>query len=245
MKRDNTKRFGLKISLTLHLIALALALALPWFWAIRAKPKPAEAMTFVQIPISVRPASLPAIPLPESSISAPPENDPIPESVKEPLQKQETPKVEPIKKPKAVEKQTNRVARTEAPMKPPKEPEPPSEEKIREILTPGIPVGDPGVLGEGESNPILEDYYKRVFSRMYAAWNQSFQLSNLPGLKTDVRVTVAPGGNIIDLIKIKGSGNELMDDSVMNAVRSVKKLPPLPIGYRKPQEIVVTFVLGE
>ena len=244
MKRDNTKRFGFKISLTLHLTALALALALPWLWAIRAKPKPAETMTFVQIPIAVRPASLSAIPLPEP-IAEPPEPTPIPEPVKEPLQKEEPKKLEPVKKPKAVEKQTNRVTKTKTSLEPPKQPEPISEEKIREILTPGIPVGDPDILGEGESNPILDDYYKRVFSRMYAAWNQPSQLKFLPGLSTDVRITVEPEGMIIDQIKVKGSGNELMDDSVMKAVRSVKELPPLPVGYRKPQEIIVTFVLGE
>lgn len=49
---------------------------------------------------------------------------------------------------------------------------------------------------------------------------------------------------LISRVKTRGSGNELMDDSVMKAVHSVKRLSTLPIGYRKPMEIIVTFVLG-
>lgn len=244
MKSDNTKQFGFKISLALHLLVLVFALAVPWACVIRAKPKPPEPMTFVQIPISVRPTSLPDIPLPEPFVAEPPESLPIPEPVMEPLQKQEPKKVEPAKKPKAVEKQTNRVTKTNTTLEPPKQSEPLSEEKIREILAPGTPVSDPGVPGKGESNPILDGYYEQVFSRMYAAWIQPPQLRSLPGLSVDVRITVDPEGKILSRVKTRGSGNELMDDSVMKAVHSVKRLSTLPIGYRKPMEIIVTFVLG-
>jgi TonB family protein len=113
------------------------------------------------------------------------------------------------------------------------------------LLTADIPMGDPGVLGAGERNPLMAGYYSQVFSRLYAAWNQPSQLKNLPGLKTEVCIVVEPGGKIVERMKSRGSGNELMDDSVMKAVRSVQELPPLPRGYWKPQEIIVTFVLGE
>lgn len=236
---------GFKISLALHLLALAAVLAISWANFIPRKPKPAEPMTFVQIPISVRSAPLPDIPVPEPVIAEPPESDPIPEPAKEPIQKQEVKQIEPAKKPKAVEKQTNRVTKTKASAEPAKLPEPPSEEHIRKILTEDVPMGVAGVLGAGENNPLLEGYYSQVFSRMYAAWSQPSQLKTLPGLKTEVRIVVEPGGKVIERVKSRGSGNELMDDSVMKAVRSVRELPPLPIGYRKPQEIIVMFVLGD
>ena len=245
MTLDRTKRLGLKVSLSLHLLALAAALAISWASFIPRKPKPAEPMTFVQIPISVRTAPLPDIPVPEPSIAEPPESVPVPEPVKEPIRKEKTKKIEPAKKPKTVEKQTNRVTKTKASIEPVKPPEPPSEERIRKMLTADIPMGEPGVPGAGENKPLMAGYYRKVFSRMYAAWNQPAQLKNLPGLKTEVRIVVEPGGKIIERTKSRGSGNELMDDSVMKAVQSVRELPPLPIGYRKPQEIIVMFVLGD
>lgn len=245
MTLDRTKRLGLKVSLSLHLLALAAVLAISWASFIPRKPKPAEPMTFVRIPVSVRTAPLPDIPVPEPVVSEPPDSDPVPELVKEPIRKEETKKIEPAKKPKTVEKQTNRVTKTKASIEPTKLPEPPSEERIRTLLTTDIPMGDVGVSGTVENNPLLEGYYSQVFSRMYAAWNQPSQLKSLPGLKTEVRIVVEPSGKIIERTESRGSGNELMDDSVMKAVRSVRELPPLPIGYRKPQEIIVMFVLGD
>ena len=245
MTLDRTKRLGFKVSLALHLLALAAALAIFWASFIPRKPKPAEPMTFVRIPVSVRTAPLPDIPVPEPVVSEPPDSDPVPELVKEPIRKEETKKIEPVKKPKTVEKQTNRITKTKAPIEPAKPIEPPSEEHIRAMLTADIPMGDPGVLGAGENNPLMAGYYSQVFSRMYAAWNQPSQLNALPGLKMEVRIVVEPGGKIVERVKSRGSGNDLMDDSVMKAVRSVQELPPLPMGYRKPQEIIVIFVLGD
>lgn len=237
---DKTKRIGFRVSLTLHLFALALALAIPWACAIREKQKPPEPMKLVQIPISIQKVSAPSSPMVEPSQAVS-----IPEPVKEPIQKQEAKKTAPAKKPKTVEKQTNRVTKAKASLEPPKQPEPPSEDRIREILTSGIPTSDPGILEAGDSNPILDGYYKQVFHRMYAAWNQPSQLKSLPGLRVDVRITVEPGGRITDRVKIRGSGSEIMDESVIKAVSSVNGLPPLPIGYRRPQEIIVTFVLDQ
>ena len=184
MTLDRTKRLGFKVSLTLHLLVLAAALAISWASFIPREPKPSEPMAFVQIPISVRTAPLSDIPMPEPVIAEPPESDPVPEPAKESIRKEETKKIEPVKKPKTVEKQTNRVTKTKAPIEPAKPPAPPSEERIRTLLTADIPMGDPGVLGAGENNPLMAGYYRQVFNRMYAAWNQPAQLKNLPGLKT-------------------------------------------------------------
>ena len=238
-KREITKRAGFRLSLLLHGSALALALAIPWACAVKNKPKPIDSVAFLQIPITVRPTSLP-----EPEIAEPPEPGSIPEPVKEPASKPEPVKSEPAKKPKLVERQTNRVVKTATAPDPPKQLVPPTEESIKAILTAEMPESGTIALDASESNPILDGYYEQVFSRMYAAWIQPPQLRSLPGLSVDVRITVDPEGKILSRVKTRGSGNELMDDSVMKAVHSVKRLSTLPIGYRKPMEIIVTFVLG-
>lgn len=235
-----TKRTGFRLSLLLHGSALVLALAIPWACAVHRKPKPIEPVAFVQIPISVQTTSLP-----EPAIAEPPEPASIPEPVKEPASKPEPVKSEPAKKPKPVERQTNRFVKSTAAPDLPKQPVPPTAESIKAILTAEMPESGSIVLEVGESNPVLGTYYQQVYDRMYSAWVQPSQLKSLPGLSADIRIVVEPDGKITGRTKIRGSGNELMDESVLKAVQSVKKLPPLPREFRSPREITVTFVLGD
>ena len=236
-KIDKTKRVGFRVSLALHLFALALVI--PWACAVHRKTKPIEQISFLKIPITVRPASLP-----ESAIAEPPEPASIPGPAKEPIPKPEPAKSEPAKKPKPVERQTNRVVKTAAAPELPKQPATPTEESIKAILTAGVPESGPIVLDASESNPVLGAYYQQVYDRMYSAWNQPSQLKSLPGLSTDIRIVVEPDGKITGRTKIRGSGNELMDESAMNAVQSVRTLPPLPREFRSAREIVVTFEIS-
>ena len=223
----------------LHLFALILALAIPWACAVKNKPKPIEPVAFVQIPITVRPVSLP-----EPAIAEPLDQASIPEPTKEPAPKPDPLKSEPSKKPKPIERQTNRVFKTAKAPDPPKQPVPPTEESIKAILTAEMPESGPIVLEAGESNPILGAYYQQVYGRMYSAWIQPSQLKSLPGLSADVRIVVEPDGKITGRTKTRSSGNELMDESAMKAVQSVKKVPPLPREYRSSREIVVTFEIS-
>lgn len=237
---NKTKRIGFKVSLALHLFALVMALAIPWACAVKNKPRPIEPVAFVQIPVTVRPVSLP-----EPAIAEPLDQASIPEPAKEPAPKPEPAKSEPAKKPKPVERQTNRVVKTAAAPELPRQPAPPTEESIKAILTAGVPESGPVVLDAGESNPVLGAYYKQVYDRMYSAWIQPSQLKSLPGLSADVRIVVEPDGKITNRTKARGSGNELMDESVMRAVQSVKALPPLPREFRSPREIVVMFEISK
>ena len=236
---DKTKRIGFKVSLVLHLFALILALAIPWACAVKNKPKPIEPVAFVQIPITVRPASLP-----EPAIAKPLDQASIPEPAKEPAPKTEPAKSESANKSKPVERQTNRVVKTAAAPELPRQSAPPTEESIKAILTAGVPESGPIVLDAGESNPVLGAYYRQVYDRMYSAWNQPSQLKSLPGLSADIRIVVEPDGKITGRTKIRGSGNKLMDESAMNAVQSVRTLPPLPREFRSAREIVVTFEIS-
>ena len=236
---ERTKRAGFRLSLLLHGIALALALAIPWACAMHRKPKPIEHVSFLQIPITVRPASLT-----ESAIAELQKPVSIPEPAKEPAPNPEPAKSEPAKKPKPVERQANRVVKTATVPELPNQPASPTEESIKAILTAGVPESGPILLDAGESNPVLGAYYRQVYDRMYSAWIQPSQLKSLPGLSADIRIVVEPDGKITGRTKIRGSGNELMDESAMKAVQSVKTLPPLPREYRSAREIVVTFEIS-
>ena len=236
---ERTKRAGFRLSLLLHGIALALALAIPWACAMHRKPKPIEHVSFLQIPITVRPASLT-----ESAIAELQKPVSIPEPAKEPAPNPEPAKSEPAKKPKPVERQANRVVKTATVPELPNQPASPTEESIKAILTTGVSESGPILLDEGESNPVFSAYYRQVYDGMYSAWIQPSQLKSLPGLSADIRIVVEPDGKITGRTKIRGSGNELMDESAMKAVQSVKTLPPLPREFRSAREIVVTFEIS-
>ena len=96
-----------------------------------------------------------------------------------------------------------------------------------------------------DSQIALGAYYNHVHERMYAVWQQPGQLKNLPGLRTEVTITVAPDGRITARRKTRPSGNDLMDDSVMSAVNSIPALRPLPVGHRKPVDIAILFEIGD
>lgn len=237
--KDRANRAGFRLSLLLHGIALALALAISWVYAAPRKPKPIDSVSFLQIPVTLRPAALP-----EFAIAESPEMASIPEPAKEPVLKPKPAKPETAKKPKPVERQTNRVVKTATEPDSPTQPAPPTEESIKAILNTGMPKSGPSVMTVDESNPILSAYYKQVYDQMYSAWIQPSQLKSLPGLSADIRIVVKPDGKITSRINIRGSGNKLMDDSVMKAVQSVKSLPPLPREFPSSREIVVTFEIS-
>jgi periplasmic protein TonB len=91
----------------------------------------------------------------------------------------------------------------------------------------------------------LGAYFNHVHERMYAVWQQPTQLKNLPGLRTEIAITVAPDGRITARRKTRPSGNDLMDDSVMKAVNAVKALRALPAGHRDPVDITITFEISD
>ncbi|NCA83192.1 MAG: TonB C-terminal domain-containing protein, partial [Opitutae bacterium] len=177
----------------------------------------------------------PEPPKPEPPKPPPTDDIPVPDKT--------TPKPpEPPKPPKDI-RQTNRVARKDFNAPPPKD-KPLSEAQIKELLARGANIGDTTSIPD-DSQLALGAYFNHVHERMYAVWQQPSQLKNLPGLRTVVDITVAPDGRITARRKTHGSGNDLMDDSVMAAVNSLKALRALPAGYRKPVDISITFEITD
>lgn len=238
MKPRSIQRQSLKFSLALHGTALALMLALPLLFRACGRHKPNEKLMFVEFTVSVPPPPAPDVPTPE-----PPQPVPAPDDIKEVEKKPEVqPKPEPPKPPKDI-RQTNRVKRADIKAPPPKD-KPLSEAEIARLLKMGARIGDTTSIPD-DSQLALGAYYNHVHERMYAVWQQPSQLKSLPGLSTEVRITVAPDGRITGRTKTRGSGNELMDESVMKAVHSLKALKALPVGFKRPVDIGVTFEIAQ
>lgn len=70
---------------------------------------------------------------------------------------------------------------------------------------------------------LIEKYKKQIEDRIYARLNLPPQ--STPGQFTEVRIIVIPGGEVINVLKLKGSGNEAFDDSVITAIRKASPLP--------------------
>jgi len=237
MKPRSIQRQSFKVSLALHGIALVLLLAIPWILKACDAKKPNEKLMFVEFTVSI-PAP-PAPDTPEALMPEPPKPEPK-DDIKIPEKKPEKkPKKKPPKKKEDI-RQKKRITRKG----PPPKDKPLSQAEIEKLLKQGARISDTTRIPTGDKRA-LASYYNHVHERMYAVWQQPGQLKNLPGLQTEVEITVAPDGRITSRRKLRGSGNQLMDDSVMKAVRSLKALRALPTGYRKPVDISIIFEIGD
>lgn len=243
MKPRSTQRQSLKISLALHGAVLVLILTVPWILRACDRKKPNEKLMFVEFTVSIPPPPAPDTPEPLKPEPAKPLPDP--DAIKEPVKKPDVKPPEPPKPPKPPEsiRQTNRIVRKDFKAPPPKD-KPLSEAEIARLLKMGAKIGDTTRIPD-DSQIALGAYYNHVHERMYAIWQQPSQLKNLPGLRTEVRITVAPDGRITARSKLRSSGNGLMDDSVMAAVQSIKALRQLPAGHSKPVDIDITFEITD
>lgn len=242
MKPRSFQRQSFKLSLALHGAALALMLVIPWILKACAVKKPNEKLMFVEFTVSIPPPPAPDVPEPPKPEPPPPPEpkDDIAVPEKKPEVKPKPPEPPKPPPPKDI-RQTNRIVRKNAP--PPKD-KPLSEAEIARLLKMGARISDTTSIPT-DDNLALGAYYNHVHERMYAVWQQPSQLKSLPGLRTDVQITVALDGRITARSKISGSGNELMDDSVMRAVNSIKALRALPAGQRRPVDITITFEISD
>ncbi len=80
---------------------------------------------------------------------------------------------------------------------------------------------------------------------MHEAWVQPSELSGRAGLVTVVAVRVQKDGTVSHHELASPSGDRVMDDSVMKAVRSVRHLKPLPPRFGGAyKEIAIEFELA-
>ncbi|MBI2441241.1 MAG: TonB family protein [Lentisphaerae bacterium] len=188
-----------------------------------------------------------------TEVLPPPRPADMPAPIPEPSKTQLSPA---SKKPK-VEGKTNVVRRAAASevKRPVKKM---SKEQIRAMLASAVasvgpvPAGAPSAgygagagSGSGQATP-YGWYLEQVRAIMYEAWQQPSALAGQKGLLTRVEVRVRQDGQITRKEMVAGSGNSLMDNSVMTAVESVQTLPELPFGFGGAyKDITIDFELEE
>jgi TonB family protein len=104
----------------------------------------------------------------------------------------------------------------------------------------GSPDGaaDGMVGGVGQGTPNWR-YFQHVHDILYDAWEQPGRVTD-KRLITMVALRIARDGSIADAQVRVGSGNKLMDDSVLAAVRRVARLDPPPIALVRGEHAIVT-----
>lgn len=229
-----TKAF--KVSLIAHVTVILVLLVVPLLTRWIKPEKPKEQITFIELVQPAPPAPIPRVvePEPEKPKPEPEPEKPIPEPVKKPEPK---PVVKEVKK-KEIKVNTNRIVRAQQPA--PKTPTKPklSEEELRKLLSSDLPVSTTAASSTGSPSE-LSLYYGTIYKILDAAWTKP---PGVAGLSTDVSIRIAKNGAIIQRKLVGGSGSQAMDDSVMNAVRSVSTFPPLPAGVSKPYiDVTIKF----
>lgn len=219
------------------------------------------------------PAPLPPAPTPkaepevhkEEPPEAPPDKDdvviPAPDNKKKDVRKTETRK-DDAKKPESTHKIEVSRKLVRRPSNLPKatttRKSKLTPEEIARLIDRGATVGKRSTLSDddlrrilntdtkfGKGSPISQEqlYYEMVRQILHRAWDQPGSLG-VVGLVTRVELTVAPDGRILSSRMVGGSGNAVMDNSVMQAVRSVPRLTGVPGDFLSShQRITVAFEL--
>ena len=105
----------------------------------------------------------------------------------------------------------------------------------------GAKIGPVTSIPDSAAGKALGAYRNKVRDRLYAAWQQPESLRNLPGLIATVRLVIQQGGAVSESRIIKTSGNPDMDASALQAVKTAKTMPPLPVGVKGPYELDIEF----
>lgn len=206
---DRFKR-ALTVSTAVHLGIVVLLILAPLFTRLLQPRKPKEMITFIDLV-----QALPEPPAP-----------PRPEPVKEPVvpDKQPDPKSRP--EPPKIKVNTNRVVRRDDPKPaPPKQTPKLTEAQIRKLLDADLTLTHVAGSPAGEFSD-LALYHTQVQQKMYDAWQQPSAVAR--GLSATVAIRVQRNGAVTQRRLTRSSGSAAMDASVMRAVESVSRLPPLP-----------------
>ena len=120
-----------------------------------------------------------------------------------------------------------------------------TERQLKDILSRSIKPSD--LARALPASPGRFDwYYESLREIMYGAWIPPRSLSKRSGLVTVVVIRVFRDGTLGRREMRKSSGNPLMDQSVMDAVKSISRVDPLPGGLGAAYEdITVDFELTE
>jgi TonB family protein len=132
-----------------------------------------------------------------------------------------------------------------------------SAEEIQRLLDRGAKIGKPTLSDNqlrtlvdstskyGPGTAMTQDmvYMEVVRQTLYKAWDQPTEIG-IGGLVARVELSLDPDGTLTGSRMTAGSGNRVMDESVMRAVRSVRRISRVPAEFlRAHRRIVVAFEL--
>jgi len=112
-----------------------------------------------------------------------------------------------------------------------------SDKQLRELAKTDIQYG--------HGDPVTMDaaYYELIRQTLYRVWNQPSSIG-VAGLVTRVELAMSPDGSITDSRIINGSGNPVMDASVVKALRSIRRVSGVPPAFLSAhRRITVAFEL--
>lgn len=114
--------------------------------------------------------------------------------------------------------------------------------------TPGQPAGTAATGRPGGVEGIVMDFYRAEIKEMiYRNWSYpTAMLDKMKDLSAVVVLKVEKNGTILSTTVTQRSGNEIFDQSVLNAIKRSDPLPPFPESYRKTdEEIEISFTLRD
>lgn len=221
-----TDRFSkaFKASIIVHIVVIVLLLIVPvlmrWFNLDKKK----EEIVFIEL---VNPA--PPAPVTRHQPEPRPEPEPEPEPEKPEPKPDPRPEPPKLKEPKQIKVNTNRVVRKPDP-KPAPAPKPRiSEDELRKQLLSSLPTSADAPVSSSANANELSVYYGTIYRILDDAWVKPPGVS---GLETEISIRIARNGGILQRKIVSKSGSTAMDDSVMEAVRSVATFPKLPDSVR-------------
>jgi colicin import membrane protein len=114
-----------------------------------------------------------------------------------------------------------------------------SQEELARLLAMGATAGNRNLTPEGDSL-----YFEVIRRKLYKAWVQPGSVPSQ--LTAEVEITMNAAGDIMNRRMLRGSGNAVMDASVMDAVRSVLRIDGLSKDFieSKRGRVTITFELS-
>lgn len=244
---DSSFRRSLATSTVVHVLIVLAVIIYPLVKRLIHPRKKPEMITFIDLQAMPPPPAPPQIETPTPEPEPPkPQPEPEPEKPKPALIPEKPPEKAPEKpkpEPQKIKVSTNKIVRK---VEPQKQASPVqsklTQEQIRKLLEANIKFSPGGTPSANFTD--LSLYYATVYDAMYGAWRQPS--SAAMGLKAQAAIRVQRNGTITNPRLVSSSGSKLMDDSVLDAVRRVARLRPLPAEVRDNYlDITIEFVVGQ
>ena len=108
--------------------------------------------------------------------------------------------------------------------------------------------GGAGHAGGGATQGDFGWYNSMLHDRFYSRWDQPTSIVTATSkFSALVKIRIEKDGTISDVSLASSSGNDVMDQSVMEAARRVTQVDPLPegLGDGGPYEVKINFELSQ